>query len=144
MPIKVPNDELVIAEGIVKAFGGRPGIHADYDRLTRDGVKAIAVKIAVDICEPDEHGFTYEKTYAYFDPNRYDIEKYGYIYTDEQFIEEVNKLIKVLGFKGKLGYTEMGMQGDDFVSLEGNNEYIEGMLEYVRSKKDENLSRINR
>lgn len=138
--ILVPADEIVVAEGIVKAFGDRDGLHLDYNAIKRDGITALYIRLAVDICWPDDTGFTYEKTYAYFDRNRFDPMLYGDIYTDGQFLQEVNKLLQVLGIKGKLFYTELGMQGDNFVSLEGDDEYVKGMLEYVfRSKENENL-----
>ena len=55
-----------------------------------------------------------------FDPNTWNTERDGLIYTDNLFLigahEKIAKLLPGVNFA--LGYTEEGMQGEDYVSLE--------------------------
>lgn len=61
---------------------------------------------------------------AYFTKKSWNPYKCGLIYTDRTFIQELRKTLVVLGFSEKvvkhLTYTEQGMQGDNYVSLEAN------------------------
>lgn len=54
----------------------------------------------------------------------------GLIYTDVTWIEDLRKLLIVNGFSKKsvsmdnLSYSEMGMQGEDYVSLDVSKEFL--------------------
>jgi len=58
----------------------------------------------------------------YFNKKSWDVEKYGLIYTDRRFINDFRKYLISKGIPKKaaidIDYTEQGMQGDDYVSLE--------------------------
>ncbi|MDY0215251.1 MAG: hypothetical protein RBS24_07060 [Bacilli bacterium] len=58
-----------------------------------------------------------------FDPNTWNTERDGLIYTDQCFLigahEKIAKLLPGVSFA--LDYTEEGMQGDDYVSLESHD-----------------------
>jgi hypothetical protein len=57
-----------------------------------------------------------------FDPNTWNVERDGLIYTDRLFLEGLRrKFVELLGHNIALDYTEQGMQGDDYVSLESYN-----------------------
>ena len=61
---------------------------------------------------------------ASFDPNTWDVERDGLIYTDEMFLEGLRRKISDLcGNNTTIDYTEEGMQGDDYVSLESEDRY---------------------
>lgn len=62
---------------------------------------------------------------TYFDPDTWNINKHGLIYTDKGFLQGLRADAKRLAEVGRLpgynwndlNYTEQGMQGDDYVSL---------------------------
>ena len=62
---------------------------------------------------------------AYFDKKNWNPDKDGLIYTDERWIREFREELVKLGVTKKVAksidYTEQGMQGDDYVSLETDN-----------------------
>ena len=61
---------------------------------------------------------------ASFDPNTWDVERDGLIYTDNMFLEGIRRKISDLcGNNTIIDYTEQGMQGEDYVSLECNDRY---------------------
>jgi hypothetical protein len=59
---------------------------------------------------------------VYFDTKTWDVKSDGLIYTDSQFEEELQALLQTAGFTAKeaadVSYSEQGMQGDDYVSLD--------------------------
>jgi hypothetical protein len=56
---------------------------------------------------------------VYFDTDTWDVNKDGLIYTDKQFRNELQAFLDSQGLPGKyISYSEQGMQGDDYVSLD--------------------------
>ena len=60
---------------------------------------------------------------VYFDVKTWNVRKDGLIYTDEQFIKELRAALNDLGFSPEavddvIYYSEQGMQGADYVSLD--------------------------
>ena len=71
-----------------------------------------------------EGGSTVEIT-ASFDPMTWNVEHHGLIYTDKMFLEGIRrKLSDLCGINMTLDYTEQGMQGDNYVSLESNDQLV--------------------
>ena len=62
---------------------------------------------------------------VYFDTDAWNVNKDGLIYTDSLFLEELLSLLSALGLGTDVCYSEQGMQGDDFVSLDVGPEFIE-------------------
>ena len=63
---------------------------------------------------------------VYFDTASWDVNKDGLIYTDRQFIVELRQFLSTLGLAGNdVEYSEQGMQGDDYVSLDVGKEFID-------------------
>lgn len=62
-----------------------------------------------------------------FDTATWDVEANGLIYTDNEFMKELRTLLEKKGFsKGVLSqidYSEAGMQGDDYISLDVDNKF---------------------
>jgi len=57
----------------------------------------------------------------YFDPQLWDVEKYGLVYTDEVFMDALHARLRVAGWQHPergINYSEAGMQGDDFVDFD--------------------------
>ena len=54
---------------------------------------------------------------VYFNTEDWDVSKDGLIYTDKQFKAELNAFLTAQGL-GNADYSERGMQGEDYVSLD--------------------------
>jgi len=66
---------------------------------------------------------------VYFDIDTWDVEKLGLIYTDRQFIKELREFLNAQGLPGKdVDYSEQGMQGDDYVSLDAGTEFYRAWM----------------
>lgn len=61
---------------------------------------------------------------VYFNTDTWDVEKDGLIYTDSQFKIDLMDFIAAHGLVVDLCYSEQGMQGDDYVSLDVGAEFI--------------------
>ena len=62
---------------------------------------------------------------VYFDTKYWDVNVDGLIYTDSQFYADLQQFIKVHGLVVDLCYSEQGMQGDDYVSLDVGKEFLD-------------------
>ena len=61
---------------------------------------------------------------VYFDIDTWDVETDGLIYTDRLFIKQLQKFLTAHGLPGDdVCYSEQGMQGDDYVSLDAGTEF---------------------
>lgn len=74
-----------------------------------------------------EEGYSGELA-AYFNKRTWQLSKHGLIYTDKLWIREFRKELKNLGFSDKavksVDYSEQGMQGDNYVSLNAGNAFM--------------------
>ena len=61
---------------------------------------------------------------VYFNTEDWDVEKDGLIYTDSGFYADLQEFIKQHGLVVDLCYSEQGMQGEDYVSLDVGAEFI--------------------
>ena len=65
---------------------------------------------------------------AYFNTKDWDVNFDGLIYTDEQWIGEFRALTKSLGFSPRavndISYSEQGMQGKDYVSMDVGEDFM--------------------
>jgi hypothetical protein len=61
---------------------------------------------------------------VYFNTDTWDVTKDGLIYTDSQFKEELNAFLAEQGL-ASAEYSEQGMQGDDYVSLDVGKDFID-------------------
>jgi hypothetical protein len=58
----------------------------------------------------------------------------GLIYTDPQFIRELRKELTAVGLPGAdADYSEQGMQGDDYVSLDVGKKFIKAWLKKIEA-----------
>ena len=61
---------------------------------------------------------------VYFDTRDWNIDKDGLIYTDKQFLAELKDFLANNGLDDQdVGYSEQGMQGDNYVSLDVGAEF---------------------
>lgn len=69
--------------------------------------------------------FSFGELRVYFDPHSWKVHKHGLIYTDTRFLQELRAKLSALGLAGHdVYYSEQGMQGDAYVSLDVNQEFI--------------------
>lgn len=65
---------------------------------------------------------------AYFNTSTWDCYEDGLIYTDTVWLDEFRALMRSLGFTrnavNDISYSEQGMQGDDFVSMDVGEEFM--------------------
>jgi hypothetical protein len=60
---------------------------------------------------------------VYFDTSDWDVNKDGLIYTDSLFLEQLNSFLVQQGLT-TVDYSEQGMQGDNYVSLDVGADFI--------------------
>lgn len=65
---------------------------------------------------------------VYFNVNDWDVYTHGLIYTDPLFVKELREYLSQLGYQGTLNYSEQGMQGQDYVSLDVDGRFLETFL----------------
>ena len=67
-----------------------------------------------------------------FDTVSWNTDKDGLIYTDDLFLQELHTFLKSQGFtveaSDDVSYSEQGMQGDEYVSLDVSSEFCEEWL----------------
>ena len=66
---------------------------------------------------------------VYFNTQTWDVNNDGLIYTDRLFLKELRKFLNDKGFAGAdVDYSEQGMQGNDYVSLDVGADFIQSFL----------------
>jgi hypothetical protein len=69
---------------------------------------------------------------VYFDTDTWDIHKDGLIYTDSVFIRQLRDQLNDCGFDATdIGYSEQGMQGRSYVSLDVGPKFISSWFSVV-------------
>jgi len=84
---------------------------------------------------------------AYFDISKWDIHALGDIYTDKQWMADFRKLLIKHGFSERaaedIDYSESGMQGVDYVSMDVGDPFIiecDQFYNFVEGKKPKKIS----
>lgn len=68
---------------------------------------------------------------VFFD-NTWVVHTDGLIYTDPQFLRELRKELKAVGFAtANVDYSEQGMQGDNYVSLDVGKEFLQSWTKKI-------------
>ena len=61
-----------------------------------------------------------------FDTQHWNVSRMGLIYTDSQFLEELQSFLNANGLEGgDVDYSEQGMQGNDYVSLDVGKPFLD-------------------
>ena len=83
---------------------------------------------------------------AYFDPAEWDTDKDGLIYTDSAWMSSFLSCMATLGFSvqalADIDYSEAGMQGDNFVSMDVGGDFIrecEALYRFAVNKEAINI-----
>lgn len=96
-------------------------VNRDKIKTGGDGLWSRAKK-DVRIVDVDLEGDGFGEIRVYFDPATWNVNTDGLIYTDKMFLSGLKRYLKNEYPDrdwSNLDYTEQGMQGDDYVSLEG-------------------------
>ena len=65
-----------------------------------------------------------------FNKATWDVNKLGLIYTDKQFMRELKELLTAKGFDASdVSYSEQGMQGDNYVSCDVGERFINTFMQ---------------
>jgi hypothetical protein len=96
--------------------------------LWSDAVKDVKL-LGMDIPYTDDND-SFGELRVYFDTNTWNTFDDGLIYTDEKFLNELRIFLCVLGFPGSdVNYSEQGMQGRDFISLDVGVSFIKTFIQ---------------
>ena len=75
---------------------------------------------------------------VYFDTETWDTSKDGLIYTDKGFLRELREFLNAHGLPGDdVCYSEQGMQGDDYVSLDAGTAFYNAWIEKFALRKED-------
>lgn len=100
--------------------------HTGGNGLWSDAVKAIQV-MRVELAYCNDEG-DFGELRAYFNTSHWNVEVDGLIYTDDVWINEFRALMRSLGFTrnavNDITFSEQGMQGDDFVSMDVGEDFL--------------------
>lgn len=68
---------------------------------------------------------TFGELRVYFDTKTWSTRKHGLIYTDKGFMRELREFLDSHGLVGKdVSYSEQGMQGNNYVSLDAGGKFL--------------------
>jgi len=74
---------------------------------------------------------------VHFDTKTWNVAGDGLIYTDKQFMDELRGALEVTGLNDEdISYSEQGMQGNDYVSLDVGEKFIDSWIlkEWIASE----------
>lgn len=87
-----------------------------------------------------QRGKLFGELRVFFSKEDWDIDRLGLIYTHTQWLRDLKKNLIALGFSkssvNRIDYSEQGMQGDDFVSLDVHEAFLLQNQEISSLKKD--------
>jgi hypothetical protein len=110
-------------------------LNTDGRGLWSSKSKPVAVtylSLSISTIEDDANRKLFGELCVYFDQTSWNPDKDGLIYTDKLFLEELYAFLKSQGFSDQaideVSYSEQGMQGDDYVSLDADHIFCEEWL----------------
>lgn len=90
------------------------------------------------IWEGDTDADAFGEFRVYFDTETWDTAKDGLIYTDKGFLRELREFLTAHGLPGEdVCYSEQGMQGDDYVSLDAGGAFYKAWIEKFALKRED-------
>ena len=94
-----------------------------WSTVARKSIRINRVAIA-SISDDGEYG----ELHAYFDESEWNVESDGLIYSDQAWMKSFRSCMATLGFSvqalADISYTEQGMQGTDYVSLDVSQDFL--------------------
>jgi hypothetical protein len=135
---------------IIPAFKGKPGYWTRYDAVEADNLTSMTVhprlygeKLDAESC--------YTQLDCTFDPEVYSTKKYGIVYGDEQFEENIDLYVRrSLGLMHlrPICYSEAGMQYEETITLDVLSDWHTPLLQLsnhdlMRMIRSKNILRLN-
>jgi len=103
-----------------------------YWSTVRKNVRATSIGVSYINDERD-----FGELRVYFDTETWDVETDGLIYTDARFLAELTTVLAQAGFAvSDIGYSEQGMQGDDYVSLDVGQAFLDSWFDIVGTTEE--------
>jgi hypothetical protein len=98
--------------------------------------------LRVELAYVDDDQESFGELRAHFNTAHWNCDDDGLIYTDSRWIQEFRALMKTLGFSpiavDDISYSEQGMQGDGFVSMDVGADFlreVEPMFRWTINKE---------
>lgn len=117
--------DVALGSGYCKFGGGKFNLYTNFTETEKAKLKGIDVSLILDLDTSFEYSSYLE---AHFDPNVYDVNRFGLLYTDDTFAKEVIKLLNILGIEtdpeNDVFYSEQGMQGRQYVHFDVTDDWI--------------------
>lgn len=70
---------------------------------------------------------------VYFDTSTWDVETDGVIYTDKNWLKEFKEFLRSKNISDEVDYSEYGMQGENYVSLDADSPVIKHFLKLSKN-----------
>lgn len=103
-------------------------IHTDGSGLWSNTDKRVKVT-KLEAVPVDEDCPDFGEVRVHFNVRSWDVQKYGLIYTDNRWLRELKNVLRKQGFSAaavkELDYSEQGMQGVDYVSLDCGEKFLD-------------------
>lgn len=110
-------------------------LNTDGKGLWSQKAKPVVVtylSLSISTIEDDDNRKLFGELCVYFDPASWNPDVDGLIYTDNLFHQELRDFLVSQGFTAEavdeVYYSEQGMQGDDYVSLDADQKFCEEWL----------------
>ena len=109
------------------------GLWSDVERAVR------IVDMVLDVgTEYEDDKTIFGEFRVYFDTDTWDTYKDGLIYTDKGFLRELREFLNAHGLPGDdVSYSEQGMQGDDYVSLDAGTKFYNAWMQKFNIAKED-------
>ena len=104
-------------------------LNTDGTGLWSGAVKSVKVT-GLDLDYVNDEG-DFGELRVYFDTTSWNVDESGLIYTDNQFLKELKTLLAEQNLGTDVSYSEQGMQGDTFVSLDCESEFIKSFRNLI-------------
>ena len=108
-------------------------LNTDGNGLWSQSIKAVRImyiELMYDTEAPDGGELC-----VYFDGSTWDVDEDGLIYTDKLFLEQLRCMLAADGLSYKdVDYSEQGMQGADYVSLDVGADFINSWLDKYQTR----------
>jgi hypothetical protein len=108
-------------------------IHTDGSGLWSREARTVRItSIRLNYLDADDPNRLFGELHVKFHPDDWDVNQHGLIYTDDQWLKELQGQLIQLGLRpaeaDALDYSEQGMQGKDHVSLDAGHAFCTSEL----------------
>ena len=109
------------------------GLWSDVERAVR------IVDMVLDVgTEYEDDKTIFGEFRVYFNTEDWDTAEDGLIYTDKGFLRELREFLDAHGLPGDdVCYSEQGMQGDDYVSLDAGTKFYNAWMQKFNIAKEQ-------